>query len=117
MRKKGVSGAWRNRSWRIADVPPCKFNLWSISSKDHVDSRDCRRHITYLLDLLQGKESVVGSLIDEGWEVDIFVFWESKSGHGGPSLDPAQMARLAELQISVGFDVYFAAEDESTEPS
>lgn len=110
MRKKGISGVWRGGEWRIGDVPPCKFNLWSISSEDRVDSKDCRRHIAYLLDLLTEKEAVVARLIDEGWEVDIFAFWESKWGSGGPMLDPAIMSRLAALRITIGFDVYLATE-------
>lgn len=41
------------------------------------------------------------------WDSNI-LFWDSKWGHGGPTLDAGSMRRLGELEISLWFDVYFS---------
>src|SRR4051794_16523571 len=46
-------------------------------------------------------------LRNEGAEADIFCFWASRSGHGGPNLGTRQMKRLVALDLPIGFDVYF----------
>jgi len=58
---------------------------WFLSSQDHVQSRDVRRHIVWVIDQLSGREAIVRSLQDEGYQIDLFCFWASASGHGGPS--------------------------------
>ena len=82
-----------------------------VSSEGRIESRDSRRHIDYLLSLLDGKDEAVASLKAVGWKFDVFVFWESRGG-GGPMLTPSTMSRLAELGIEIGFDVYFLDSDE-----
>ncbi len=44
--------------------------------------------------------------------MDIFCYWLSQSGHGGPIVSPAQMGRLAALNIELGFDIYGPYEDD-----
>ena len=38
--------------------------------------------------------------------MDIFCYWLSASGQGGPTLSPDLMRRLAEAELEIGFDVY-----------
>ncbi len=38
--------------------------------------------------------------------MDIFCYWLSADGHGGPILSPAMMRRLGQLELEVGFDIY-----------
>ena len=38
--------------------------------------------------------------------------WYSRSGHGGPTLWPEDMADLARLNLECTFDVYFLSDDE-----
>ncbi len=69
-------------------------------------SKDVRRHIDWILSQVAGKEDQILELQDEGYETDIFCYWRSASGHGGPELDPELMHRLVSLRLLVGFDVY-----------
>ena len=91
-----------------------RASVWRISTDKLVSSRDARRHVDHLLQLLEGKDDALAMLKDAGWKFDIFVFWESKSGHGGPMLGPAMMRRLAELELEIGFDCYYL--DRESEP-
>ena len=79
---------------------------WFLSSKGNVTSKDTRRHIAWILDQLEPTKSNLLSLQDRGYETDIFCFWRSASGHGGPELDHELMQRLAAFRLNVGFDVY-----------
>jgi hypothetical protein len=38
--------------------------------------------------------------------MDVFCFWLSAQGQGGPILSPEIMKRFGELGLEVGFDVY-----------
>jgi hypothetical protein len=80
---------------------------WFLETSSKVSSRDIRCHISWLLDRLEPKRDKLDSLQSSGYEVDIFCYWLSAAGHGGPSLDPQIMQRLADLGLSVSFDVYF----------
>lgn len=88
---------------------PLHVNGWFLSSKDVIESRDSRRHIDWLLDQIEPVASAIDALISSGAKADIFCFWESNSGNGGPELSPAQMSRLCRLNLSVGWDVWFSS--------
>jgi hypothetical protein len=90
---------------------PYKSGGWFLESADHVQSRDSRRHLDWLLAQLHGKAAAIADLKDRGYLVDLCVRWDSV-GHGGPTLDPTQMRYLGELGIELWFDVYFAGEDD-----
>ncbi|MBI1384181.1 MAG: DUF4279 domain-containing protein [Rhizobiales bacterium] len=87
---------------------------WLCRTRGQVDSRDVRRHVDWLLDLVEPRSAALANLAGEGAEIDIFCYWLSASGHGGPTLSPAQLRRLAALGIEIAFDVYF--DDEPSEP-
>jgi hypothetical protein len=38
---------------------------------------------------------------------DILCYWVSATGNGGPEFSPEVLARLARLQLRLGFDIYF----------
>ena len=78
---------------------------WFLSSRGQVTSKDVRRHIAWILEQLSGKEQLL-KLQDEGYETDIFCYWVSASGHGGPMLDPDLMRLLVSFRLPIGFDVY-----------
>jgi hypothetical protein len=86
-------------------------HTWLLSSKDHVSSRDCRRHIDWLLDRLEPLALRTAELQAKGCTIDIFCCWLSKSGHGGPTLSPHQLRRLAECSVTIGFDCYFTTNE------
>jgi hypothetical protein len=79
---------------------------WFLSSKDHVTSKDARRHVVWILDQLNGRDQELERLQNEGYQMDLSCFWASASGHGGPELDHEIMKRLASLRLNIGFDVY-----------
>ncbi len=79
---------------------------WLLSSEGHVRSQDVRRHLDWLLDQLLPIYPAVLALIGPGTEADTFVFWQSRSGQGGPILSSPQLSKLALLQIEIIFDIY-----------
>jgi hypothetical protein len=79
---------------------------WFLSSQDHVPSRDVGRHIVWIIDQLSGREAMLKALQDEGYQIDLFCFWASANGHGGPELTHEIMQRLSSLKLNLGFDVY-----------
>lgn len=90
-------------------IPP--IGGWFLSTKGLLDSRDVRRHVDWILDKLTGKDETLKKLQAEGNRMDIFCFWLSADGHGGPMLSPAIMRRLGALEIPIGFDIYGPYED------
>jgi hypothetical protein len=83
------------------------LNGWFLSTENEIKSVDCGRHVDWILDKLDGKENVMHQLQKEGATIDISCFWVSKSGHGGPMLNPIQMSRLAKLNLQIWWDIYF----------
>ena len=79
---------------------------WFLSSEKAVSSRDVRRHIVWILNQIECRKNELVSLRNEGYEMDLFCFWASMSGHGGPELNHEIMNRLASLQLDISFDVY-----------
>jgi hypothetical protein len=92
---------------------PAKLHGWFLSSDGAVDSRDVRRHLDWLLALLEPKTDAVHALQADGCSMDVSCYWVSCSAGGGPSVRPEQMGKLARLRLELWFDVYFARDDES----
>jgi hypothetical protein len=83
------------------------LNGWFLSSKGLIDSRDLRRHLDWVLERIRGRESELRSLQSQpAVRMDVFCYWASEQGHGGPTLNPKQMRELADLNLTIGFDCY-----------
>ena len=83
------------------------LNGWFLSTKDKVDSRDVRRHLDCLLEQIVPVRNQLSELQNiPGVWMDIFCYWRSAHGHGGPTLDPKHMRSLADLDLEIGFDFY-----------
>ena len=80
---------------------------WFLSTKDRLDSKDIRAHIWELISDLNDKRSVLKVLVESGWQVDIYCYWESQSGNGGPYFDVSTLSALSLLEIELGFDIWF----------
>ena len=78
---------------------------WLLNTEGRVTSQDVRRHIDWLLDAVD-REELSNLIRERRVDANVFCYWESKSGHGGPQLSPSQMIKLARRGLSVGFDVY-----------
>lgn len=83
---------------------------WFLSTQGQVPSNDVRRHIDWISERLLPCAQGLHSLREMGSRVDIFCYWLSRSGHGGPTLSPRQTSALSQLQLDCGFDVYFLGE-------
>jgi hypothetical protein len=88
---------------------------WFLSSEGVLPSRDVGRHLDWLLAQLLPRAEALLALQGEGCRLDVFCFWVSASGHGGPTVRPDQMAALARLNLELGFDVYFGGEGDGPE--
>lgn len=113
--KLGLSPTDAQKKGQARHGVPAKMGGWFLSSAAIVHSRDCRRHIDWLLEQLSGKERILKQLRSEGYRMDISCFWASAYGHGGPVLSPQSMQKLAQLELEIGFDVYFWGEDQGDE--
>lgn len=91
------------------------LNGWFLSSKGEVDSRDSRRHIDWLLDRIEPRAAAIHALQALGCRMDISCFWTSQSGHGGPTIPPDQMRRLADLNLMLWFDFYGPYDEDDEE--
>lgn len=80
---------------------------WFLSSQDRLESYDTAKHLDWLLQQLQPRRQALDSLRSQGWRMDISCLWDSHSGHGGPTLSPDLLSRLAAVGIELWFDVYF----------
>jgi hypothetical protein len=103
--KTQVKGRGHTRSNGM-ESRPAPIGGWFLSSDGVIYSRDVRRHVDWVLDKLLGKDEVLTRLQEDGYRMDIFCYWLSASGHGGPILSPAIMRRLGELELEIGFDIY-----------
>ena len=84
-----------------------KLAGWFYGSKEAVESYDSQKHLNWLCDQLEPVEDQLCALRAAGWRMDISCMWDSNSGHGGPTLSPTILHRLATLGIELWFDVYF----------
>ena len=81
---------------------------WFLSSESAILSKDLRRHLDWLLSILEGaKEELLALQQRPNVKMAVSCVWWSAYGHGGPALWPEQMAQLAELNLECAFDLYF----------
>lgn len=88
-----------------------EHGMWLLDS-DGLETTDAESHLEYLLDRLDAARTPVKELIASGrYWTDISCSWTSRFGHGGPIFSPQILARILDLNIPLGFDLYFADED------
>jgi hypothetical protein len=92
--------------------PTYPLHGWFLCSEGVLDSKDSRRHLDWLLEILSAKAETIRSLQNEGCRMDVCCVWHSKSGNGGPTISPNQMGELARLNLELWFDVYFIGEED-----
>jgi hypothetical protein len=83
-----------------------KINGWFLCSENIIESKDSQRHVDWILDQLYAQRDAVLELQKAGCKMDVACFWASKHGHGGPTISPEQMRRLADLNLDLWFDFY-----------
>jgi hypothetical protein len=105
----------RGESRKLGD-PLVKLHGWFLTSEGAVESHDVRRHLDWLLLHLVPRTDAVLALQADGCRMDVSCYWLSASGHGGPSVRPAQMGEFARLGLELWFDVYFQADRTANQP-
>lgn len=83
------------------------LTYWGLTSREKVDSKDLRDHLDFFAKTLEPAKGPLKGLIAVGATVDLFCFWASASGHGGPTVDPSNMLALGRLGIPLAFDLYY----------
>ena len=103
----------RERETRGDQVVRGRDHGWFLNSEGHVDSRDVRRHVDWLLDRIVPVAEQLRELLrmDPHAKAAVCCLWVSASGHGGPVLSGPQLTRLAELGLDIWFDVYFSNDE------
>jgi hypothetical protein len=80
---------------------------WFLCSKKFVESYDSAKHLDWLLARIEPSQPAIKELRAQGWRLDIACLWDSDFGHGGPTLSPVLLQRLAAAGVELSFDVYF----------
>jgi hypothetical protein len=91
-----------------------KSGGWFLSS-EHVESKDLRHHLDWLLAQLSPRSAALRSLqATEGITMNVTCIWWSAAGDGGPSLWPEQMSELASLNLECAFECAFYGTNENS---
>ena len=88
------------------------LNLWLLSSESQIDSKDLRRHLDWLLDQIEPAAGALRELEQvPGATMNVHCSWWSAHGHGGPTLWPQQMRRVAALNLELAFEIMFFGDE------
>lgn len=79
------------------------INFWKLSTRRRVDSYDLRRHLDYVLALLEPRKDALARLQKRD-DTLLYVRALHAAWGGGPVLWPRQMAGLAALDLELGFE-------------
>ena len=107
--------AWTRQKGQIYGKrkTPHRISIWALDTDGIITSRDTRRHLDWLLDLLEPRAAMLARFRQHGYEMDLYCMWCRLGGTGGPILSPYQMARMAALQLPIGFEFWHEDEDEA----
>lgn len=83
-----------------------KINGWFLESENNISSNDARAHIDFITEKLLKQKPNFQQLKNEEVNIDICCYWQSKDGHGGPTLLPKQLKDLSEVDVEFWFDFY-----------
>lgn len=93
-----------------------KLGGWFLTSEGSVFSKDLRRHLDWLLNLLRPKkEALLSVQARSGVWMNVECVWWSKYGEGGPTLSHEQLQGLASLNLECGFEIAFFGDEEEQE--
>jgi anti-sigma-K factor RskA len=84
-------------------------NGWFLASEGKCKAADLAEHVEWILNQLKGRQPALADLRRRGYWIRLVGFWDSPAGHGGPRLSAALMARMADLELGLWLDCYFAA--------
>ena len=105
LQPSGSHGRGDRRTLRSGGKTESRYG-WFLSSEGRVDSLDNRDHLDWLLEQVTSRRTELDALRQKGAAADIFCYWESSNGQGGPALSPPQMRTLADLGLELSYDIY-----------
>ncbi len=103
--RKGEPRLTRQRNGTVREAAVYQQGMWSMSSKDWVDSPVLDTHLCWVLDQLEPRAQTVHELMDAGATVDIFCY-SFGSTPEPPALPRETGERALALGISIGIDHY-----------
>jgi Domain of unknown function (DUF4279) len=86
--------------------------VWLLTSETALESTSLERHLIHLLDVLEPAARALDALRRQhDFGADFFCYWLAATGHGGPLVSPATLARIAALDVALGIDFYGPFDD------
>jgi len=82
---------------------PARNGVWAIDSRGIVNSIELEVHIRALLERLP---PAMRDHVPAGARFEVFCYWASSSGHGGPTLSSAIMGEMADRGLDLCLDLY-----------
>lgn len=93
------------RTGRVSEYAPYSQGMWSMSSRDWVNSPRLATHIEWLLQELEPKSAEVHSLLASGVSGDIFCYSRGRTVQS-PAIPKELRARAMALGLSIALDHY-----------
>ena len=84
--------------------PRSRHSVWQLKSPLS-DQLTMEEHLKWLLDQLEPKTGTI-RLLAKVYKLEFFCGFSSATGHSGFTLDNSVLARIANLGISLGLDLY-----------
>lgn len=89
-----------------------EVHAWFLSTEGMLESTASEDHLQHIVTELEGREGSLRDLRENGCKTSITSYWVG-DGQGGPSLSPELMQALSSLGLSIWWDNYFEAEDDT----
>jgi hypothetical protein len=92
-----------------------KINNWILRSRDHVQSRDIRRHLDWVLEKIDPAISELRALqnLPEIKMVMSGSYLSKEEGGGSIAIWPEQMVRMAEANLEFSIDIIFSGKEDN----
>ncbi len=107
MHRKGEPRLARSKAGRVIEYAPYPVGMWSMSSKQWVDSPKLSAHVEWVLAELEPKTDAVRALTSSAIESDIFCYSFGKTEEP-PTLPASLHERASALGLSIEIDHYSA---------
>jgi hypothetical protein len=82
---------------------PYPTGVWRMESGGQVASRDLRRHVDWLIELLDGREEALARLRDRGYVTNLHAWWVGQEVCG-PTLSPRQLEGMSRYGLVFTID-------------
>jgi phosphoribosylpyrophosphate synthetase len=86
-----------------------RTGVWALESEGFVATSELEQHLEFLIGTVgPAAATVLKTLRQQGFVVDILCYWMSGTGQGGPVLSPEILSGVAHLGATLNFDFYSA---------